>query len=119
MTNQLQGELLFAGIASTDPVVTPWMPVRGNIATFGVEITVVNGVTVTWNVETRSLEDPSTVTALFATAPSRSTVGVSIATSSSVLAKQLVRYKVWTGGTSSTSNWVQVRALVPSWQSDR
>ena len=65
MTSQVQGEILYAGV-STNPVYTPWMPVRGDIATFGVEVIQRNGTNLEWLVETRTLES-STPSEVFTT----------------------------------------------------
>ena len=122
MTNQLQGEILFAGWTGDTAsayVYTPWMPVRGDVATFGVEVVQNSGVSLDWNVETRTLESP-TATSVFSTAPSAITgVGTYSATSSGTLpATQLVRYRFKTG-TPDVSKYVVLRALQPSWQANR
>jgi hypothetical protein len=125
MTNQLQGEILYegwagsAGTIANDWAYTPWMPVRGNFARFAVEVTSRNGVTLTWEVQTRTLEDPSEAgTTTIVASTSINTVDVSSAINTSS-AKQLVRYRFKTGGTNSTTNYVVFRALSPSWQGDR
>ena len=124
MTNQLQGEVLFRGWDSTaDPeqwVYTPWMPVRGDIGTFGVQVLNVSGVTLTWCVETRTAEDPDDVDELF-TNQTATTVGTFTITSSPAeqKARQWVRYRFATGGTANTSDYVIFRALQPSWESNR
>lgn len=121
MTNQMQGEMLFAGweggANESGWVHTPWMTVRGDFATFGVEVLAVNGVTLTWQVQTRTAEDPASVTSI-AGSPTISavTVGRQINTTA---CKQLVRYRFSTGSTPSVTNFVVLRALQPSWQSDR
>jgi hypothetical protein len=122
MTNQLQGETLYAGWSGSgdaDWATTAWTPVRGDFATFGVEVRTINGLTLTWEIQTRTLEDPTTTTiagaggTLTITAP-----GVFTARNTSA-AKQLARYRFKTGGTASTTNFVTLRALQPSWQGDR
>ncbi|MCC7063406.1 MAG: hypothetical protein IT456_11415 [Planctomycetes bacterium] len=122
MTNQLQGEILFKGWAGGADAAawayTPWMPVRGDVGTFGVEVTYLGGVTLTWNVQTRSLEDPSTITTILAADQTTAAVGPVSATST-VAAKQLVRYRFSTGATASTTDFALLRALQPSWQGDR
>lgn len=115
MTNQIQGEILYAGVIA-NPVYTPWMPVRGDIATFGVQVIQVNGTDLEWLVETRTLEDP-TPSEVFTT-QTVSTVVVDRFTSSTV-SEELVRYKFKTTGAASTTNFVVFRALQPSWQTDR
>jgi len=124
MTNQIQGEMLFAGV-DTNPVYTPWMPVRGDIATFGVEVVERNGATLYWDVETRTLESTN-IDSVFGTAPSSITgTGVFLDTNNDatapadVKAKELVRYKFTTGSTANTTDFVVFRALQPSWQNDR
>ena len=127
MTNQIQGELLFKGWSGTlaaDWVYTPWMRVAGDVATFGVEVIARNGVTLTWDVETRTLESAAAVS-VFGTPPATvSTTGVHLDTNDDItdpdtLAKELVRYKFHTGSTASTTDYVVFRALMPSWQKDR
>lgn len=122
MTSQLQGEVLFSGWSGTDEtthVYTPWMPVNGDFATFGVELTGgPGGLTVTWGVETRSYADP-TVSVVFS-GETISTVGtVGTKTSTSTSAKELVRYRFSTTSTASASAYVLMRALQPSWSIDR
>lgn len=117
MTNQIQGEVLFKGI---DPasgfVYSPWLTVRGNTAVFGIEVLQINGVTVTWRVETRTAEDPTT--SVIVADRTVTAVGVDPVLNTAN-AKQLVRYCVATGATSDATKWVQVRVLGPSWQADR
>ncbi len=121
MTNQMQGEILFKGWAGgtgggteDDWVYTPWMPVRGDVATFAVEvIKQTSGCTLTWNVETRTRES-TTATLLLS-----NQTNTAAATSSVGSALELVRYKFSTGSGASTSEWVVFRALQPSWQADR
>lgn len=118
MTNQVQGEILYAGLSGTDlgSVYTPWMPVRGDNGTFGVEVMQVNRVTLTWSVQTRTRESDA-VTAMMAD-QTIATIGVETAESTTD-AKELVRYKFSTGGTANTGEFVVFRALQPSWQVDR
>lgn len=118
MTNQMQGEILYAGLAGTDAgaVYTPWMPVRGDNGTFGVEVMQVNRVTLTWSVQTRTRES-DTVTAMMADQTTAS-LGVDTAESTTD-AKELVRYKFSTGTSANTGEFVVLRALQPSWQVDR
>jgi len=124
MTNQLQGEVLFQGWSGTtaaDWCYTPWMPVRGDEATFGVEVLGrASSVNLNWNVETRTSESTS-VEEMFTTDILSNAVGVKITAISdiSVKAKELVRYKFRTGDTASTTDYVHFRALQPSWQADR
>ena len=121
MTNQLQGEILFGGwegAAADEWAYTPWMPVRGDLATFGVEVTFVSGITLTWDVETRTTEDPASVVSTILSAPQTiNSVATGVAVNSTN-AKQLVRYKFKTGN-ASTANFVVFRALQPSWQANR
>lgn len=123
MTNQLQGEILFKGwdAANSQWVYTPWMQVRGDVGTFGVEVVVRNGVTLTWNVETRTAEDPTDVDALFPSNQTIASVGLSFATSDpgELLARQWIRYRFATGSGASTDDYVIFRALQPSWQVNR
>ena len=120
MTNQIQGEILYAGASN---ICTAWLPVRGDRATFGVDVIALNGtgVTLEWSVESRTREnplpsgytDPVAVTAV-------GTAGPSLEFSlSSDLCQELVRYKFSVTGTESTASFVVFRALQPSWQSDR
>ena len=124
MTNQIQGETLFkgwAGAGTDDWVYTPWLTVRGDVATFAIEVTAVSGVTVTWNVETRTRES-TTVENVFNSNQTISATGIDPATNdgaSDVPAKELVRYKYATGSGASTTDFVTLRALQPAWQADR
>lgn len=119
MTNQLQGEILFKGWDGADApnVYTPWMPVRGDFAVFGVDVTYMGNITLTWNVETRTLEDPTTSTILSSDQTTTSSGPVSAR--STTKAKQLVRYRFSTGTGFSTTQFAIFRALQPSWQTDR
>ncbi|MBL8756594.1 MAG: hypothetical protein JNK15_25085 [Planctomycetes bacterium] len=120
MTNQLQGEILYegwSGTASGDWAYTPWMPVRGDYARFAVEVTEVNGVTLTWEVQTRTLDDPTVETTITASTGTSSKGTTTVMNTTK--AKQLVRYRFKTGSTNSTSNYVVFRALSPSWMGDR
>lgn len=123
MTNQLVGELLFAGwgggAGEAGWAHTPWMPVRGDFATFGVEVLAVSGVTLTWEVQTRTAEDPASISpASIVGSPTIAANGVSRVLNTTAC-KQLVRYRFNTGTTASTTNFVILRALQPSWQTDR
>lgn len=118
MTNQIQGEILFKGISSY--VYSPWMPVMGNKASFGIEVLRITGSTpITWGVETRTKESTS-VTPLFSDV-TVSTVTVSIMDADDLtdLALELVRYRISTGSGGDASKWAVLRALAPSWQRDR
>jgi hypothetical protein len=118
MTNQLQGEILFqgwkGGAGEDGWVHTPWIPVRGDHAVFGVQVTYNGGATLSWEVQTRTLEDPSTVTSIVT-----GQTGTATARNSTPLAQELVRYRFNTGSTASTTVYVVFRALQPSWQVDR
>jgi hypothetical protein len=120
MTNQIQGEILFAGVTA---VYTPWMPVRGDIATFGVEIEQISNTTLKWSVQTRTTEDPNPTNYGEPVATETdSALAVHLKLSSSTaanLCQELVRYKFETTGTASAANFVVFRALQPSWQVDR
>ena len=119
MTNQIQGEILFDGWPGSSPdgyVYSPWTTVRGDVATFGVEIVVAGGGTVTWDVQTRKLE--SAAATVITAASMVSAAGVSLVQNTTAC-EQLVRYRMKTLGTASTTAFVMVRALQPSWQVDR
>ncbi|MCK5941436.1 MAG: hypothetical protein KAI24_05655 [Planctomycetes bacterium] len=90
------------------------------MATYAVEVLGVNGVTLTWNVETRTRESVN-VEDVFSSNQTATAVGVSVADADdvSIDAKELVRYKFSTGDTASTTEYVHFRALQPSWQTDR
>lgn len=124
MTNQMQGEILFGGWSGSgvdDWAYTPWMTVRGSVATFGVQVVQRNGVTLTWNVETRTLES-ATTEALFSADQTIAAVTTGLYTNaggSDVKAKELVRYRFHTGGSASQTDFVVLRALPPSWRADR
>ena len=123
MTNQIQGEILFKGIdPASQWVFTPWMPVHGDIATFGIEILLITGgITITWNVETRTLEDPdpATFVDLYTTNQTATGAGPDIPSAlPNKPAKELVRYKIATGATADATEWAILRALQPSWQTD-
>jgi len=123
MTNQLQGELLFKGwdgtasLEATDWAYTPWMPVRGDIGTFGVQVLEITGVTLGWEVQTRTVEDPATL-ALLVAGTNITTVTTGTATNSTK-AMQLVRYRFKTGSSATTTDFAIVRALQPSWEVNR
>jgi hypothetical protein len=125
MTNQLQGEILFDGW-SGDPgeagagtwAYTPWMPVRGDIATFGVEVLVAGGATLAWEVQTRTAEDGFWAGISTIVSGGAGALGLNLS-KNTVPAKQWVRYRFKTSTTSSTSKFVILRALQPSWQVDR
>lgn len=119
MTNQIQGEILYKGIDETSgtAVYTPWMPVRGDVATFGVEVVQkTSGLTFEWSVETRTRESSSITTIVSTQTPS--STGADLAKSTTD-AQELVRYRFETGSGASTTEWVVFRALQPSWEVDR
>lgn len=124
MTNQLQGEVIFegwtgsAGLEADDWVYTPWVPARGDIGTFGVQVVQISGLTLGWEVQTRTAEDPGSIATL-ATGPNITTVSTAVVTNSGTKAKQLVRYRFKTDGAANTTDFVIVRALPPSWQVNR
>lgn len=124
MTNQLQGEVLFAGwTGSTDDAnwaYTPWMPVRGDVGTFGVELIANKTATLEWEVQTRDRDDPTAISEIVTGVTALAAPGLSIETSGPGLAKELVRYRFATGaGSANTTDYVHFRALQPSWQVDR
>ena len=99
---------------------TPWMPVRGTVATFAVELIGHKTVSLTWQVQTRKLESEAAPPTNITAATTVSTPEVSVVTSSLDDAEQLVRYRFNTGtGTANTTDYVHFRALQPSWQVDR
>lgn len=119
MTNQLQGEILFAGwtgAGDTDWAYGPWLPVRADYATFGVQVVARNDVTLTWEVETRTAEDPTPGSPIVA-AVAMSSITTTTAVNRSPC-KQMFRYRFKTGS-ASTTEYVIFRALQPSWQVDR
>lgn len=118
MTNQVQGEILFKGLdpAADQWVYTPWITVRGDIATFAVEVTAINGTELTWNVETRTAESPDVAELL--SDQTANTVNIHYATAT-LKAEQLFRYKMATQSGADVTKWVRCRALTPSWQVDR
>jgi hypothetical protein len=124
MTNQMQGELLFGGweggAGDAGWAVTPWMPVRGDYATFAVEVIASSGTTVDWlwEVQTRTSEDPSVTVTVIATGAIGAT-GVLTSQLNTVAAKEWVRYRFKTGSTASTTAFAILRALAPSWQVNR
>jgi hypothetical protein len=116
MTNQLQGEILFGGWEGAGDggwAHTPWMPVRGDFASFAVEVVRINGVTLTWEVQARTVEDPTVTTIVSAQTLTTVTTGSALNSSA---AKQLVRYRFHAGSTVSLTNFAMFRALQPSWQ---
>lgn len=121
MTNQMQGEILFQGWSGTtaaDWAYTPWMPVRGDYATFGIEVVAIaGGATLEWEVETRTAEN-GPANQIFSSVQSRNAVGVG-QHMNNFACKQMVRYRFRVPGTASTSIYVIFRALAPSWQADR
>lgn len=114
MTNQVQGETLFAGASG---ITTPWMPVRGDKATFAVQVLANAGsLSLTWNIETRTRES-TTATPVFSTdATATSSVSVDFSDNNAL---ELVRYEFSVSGTKSAANFMVIRALQPSWQVDR
>lgn len=123
MTNQLQGEMLFAGWAGgvneVDWAHTPWLPVAGDEATFGVEVVhISSGVTLTWEVQTRTKEEPSPTPTVATNSVSGGLPVISRA-ASTVALRELYRYRFSTGGTASLSDRVIFRALEPAWKQDR
>jgi hypothetical protein len=127
MTNQLQGEILFDGWAGDGGeggvdswAYTPWMPVRGDIGTFGVEVLVAGGATLAWEVQTRTEEDSSWAGISAIVTTGTGVLGLNFAINSVALpARQWVRYRFKTSSTSSVANFVIFRALQPSWQINR
>jgi|SwirhirootsSR2_FD_contig_31_2757133_length_1394_multi_5_in_0_out_0_2 hypothetical protein len=123
MTNQIQGEILFAGWAGNSVstwAYTPWMPVFGDFGTFAVEVTNIKGVTLSWDVETRTLEDPATTSSILSGTQTIAVIGTSVTQSDSGKpAKELVRYKFSTGSSVSADNFALFRSLDPSWKRNR
>jgi len=121
----MQGEILFDGWSGTgdaDWVYTPWMPVRGNYALFGVQVLAnEGGITLGWEVQTRTAESPATTTIV--SGQTLATVGIGQATNISAdlatRCQQMFRYRFKLTGTASTDRYVVLRALMPSWQTDR
>lgn len=123
MTNQIQGEMLFTGWAggatAENWAYGPWMPVSGDEATFGVEVVLISsGVTLTWEVQTRTTEAPSPTPTVATNSVSGGVPAISRA-ASTVALQELYRYRFSTGGTASLSDRVIFRSLMPSWQVDR
>lgn len=123
MTNQMQGEILFAGWSGTtdaDWAYTPWMPVRGDKATYGVEVLhLAGGATLVWEVQTRTVASGAGALDTPVAAVTISAAGLSTATSGAVLAKEIVRYRFRVTGSASVSSYAIFRALQPSWQANR
>lgn len=125
MTSQMQGEILFdgwSGSGDNDWVYTPWMPVRGNYATFGVQVLAnESSITLGWEVQTRTAESPATTTII--TGQTLTTVGIGQATNITLdpvtRCQQLFRYRFKTSATADPTKCVIFRALMPSWQTDR
>ena len=122
MTNQIQGEILYAGWegGSTTPsgwAYTPWMPVGGDLATFGVEVISHQGVDLKWEVQTRTRESSTANDALSGTQTANS-AGTFLATNTAAM-QELVRYRFCTSASAGTTNFVVFRALPPTWQVDR
>ena len=122
MTKQLQGEIRLAGWSGAgdgDWAYAPWMPLRGDKATAGVEVLALEGgANLTWEAQTRTMESGSPVDTTIA-ATLVSSTGVSTVTSTSVPAKELVRYRFKVAGSDSVAAYVIFRALQPSWQVNR
>ena len=128
MTQQLQGEVLFARTGSiTTPsqcVYTPWMKCRGSVAVFGIEIfKITSGLTLTWSVQTKTSEDPDSAASELgpATGISETTAGLKYSDDGSgdmqlPGCKELYRYVFATGTTASTTEWVNFRELAPAWE---
>lgn len=124
MTNQMQGEILFRGWEGGEEpedegewAHTPWMPVRGDFATFGVEVLAMTASTpLGWDVQTRTAEDPTPTTVLSSFQSATSTGVHQVLNPVELPCKQMVRYRFRTQGAASTSLYVIFRALMPSWQ---
>lgn len=119
MTNQVNGEILFQGVKNG--VYTPWMPVRGDRATFAIEVMQkTSAITLTWRVETRKREEepgsPIYVTASASVTGGSTGVFTEVSTGDAL---ELVRYWFTTPGTANATDYVVFRALNPSWQIDR
>ena len=122
MTKQLQGEIrlvAWSGAGDGDWAYTLWMPLRGDQATYGVDVPALDGGgNLTWEVQTQTLASGSPVDTTIA-ATTLSFSGVSTVTSTSVPAKELVRYRSRAAGSDSAEAYVMFRALQPSWQANR
>ena len=126
MTQQTYGELLFKGINPTAElyVYTPWMPCQGDAAVFGVQIIKITGsLTVSWNVETKAVTAlDSAATRLLDDDQEDATAGVKYSGGGTSEAldgcSELYRYCFATGSGFSTTEWVILRELAPSWQQD-
>ena len=127
MTQQTYGETLYKGIAGNSAdtyVYTPWMRSSGDRAVFGVEIVnISSSCTLSWNVETKNSENAdSAASALMTSDQAETTVGVkyckdgggSMTPLNECL--ELYRYRFATGSGYSTTQWVNLRELAPSWQ---
>ena len=98
------------------------MTVRGDQATYAVEVLQITGsTTLTWGVQTRTLEDPNPAICGDPVASRGVTAtGVdAVVAPAGDAAEQLVRYWFYVGGSDSVTNYVIFRALQPSWQADR
>lgn len=129
MTQQIQGETLFKGIAGTSAttyVRTPWSRAMGDAAIFGVEIfNITSGLTLAWNVETKNSEDADAdAVDLMASNQSETTSGVKYSKDGGASTapldncKELYRYRFATGSGYSVTEWVNFRELAPSWQTN-
>lgn len=117
MTNQVQGEILYVGVDPAEPVYTPWMPVRGDLATYGVEVLQITGsTTLTWAVQTRTRESSTASLALTDQTVTSKGVDTAQATADT---EELFRYRFSTGATADLTKFVVFRPLQPSWQTDR
>jgi hypothetical protein len=121
MTNEVQGEILFQGIDSgaSQYVHSPWFHVRGDYATFGIEVLSMTGsTTISWGVDTRTLEDPTVANLL--NDQNVTSAGRYVATpgTANIPAQQLVRYRLATGGSATTTKYAILRVLEPSFQLD-
>jgi hypothetical protein len=124
MTNQLQGELLFKGIneaaGTPEYVYSPWLRVMGDKATYAIEVLQITaGITVKWAVETRSLDGTSTAVLFSNVSVTATGMSIKEADTITVLAMDLVRYRISAGATPDVTKWALLRVLPPSWQRDR
>lgn len=123
MTRETYGELLFKGVdgSSGSYVYTPWIECRGDAAVFSINIIrITSSLTLSWNVETKSLEqDDSLATALMGSDQAETSAGTKYSGGGTTIAlaecRELYRFRFSTGSGYSVSEFVNFRDLDPSW----
>ena len=117
MAERVIGDTVFEGAdSSTTPkssLYSPWFPRGGDAAVFTLEVISINGLTLTWVVETKNSEDANSAASTVGSAVTATTTGLKY-TATLTGFEELVRFRYDTGS-SASMDWVHFRALNPSW----